>query len=146
MTSKLTLFLSLVLMALLTQSVSAQQTSQIVNGEKVSKPWADVVGRQVVVEGLAWGAFEKGLGQRVVLAQHSVYVRNIDFIKHKANGRLVRITGTLRIGRVGQSLTDAGGFSKEVEYFYLDVKQWKILDQVTSPWMKEVMPTRAIRR
>lgn len=53
-----------VVIACLIQHAPGQQTNQIIDGRKVSKPWADVVGRQVVVEGLAWGATEAGLGDR----------------------------------------------------------------------------------
>lgn len=137
----LTTLLTLVVSACLMQGAQAQWTnSKIINGQKVSKPWADVVGRKVIVEGLAWGALEKGLGQHVVLANHSVYVRNIDYLKHKAHGRLVRVIGTLRIGSVSKAPPGTAGFAKDIEYFYLDVDEWEIVDQVSSPWMEEVMP------
>lgn len=135
-------FLPIVVIACLIQHAPAQQTNQIIDGRKVSKPWADIVGREVVVEGLAWGATEAGLGNRVVLAHDTVYLRSIDLLNSRANGRLVRVTGTLRIGRVAQARPGAAGFSQAFEYFYIDVDKCEIVEQVSSPWMEEVLSSQ----
>lgn len=121
---------------------SKQFTNQIIDGRKVTKPWAELVGREVVVEGLAWGATEKGMGQRVVLDEAVVYARNIDYLKHKAHGRLVRVSGTLRRGQVTKASPGAGGFGAEFDYFYIDVTRWEIIEEVSKPWMEEIMPTK----
>ena len=134
-----TYFISIVVIACLTHDGTTQQTNQIINGRKVAKPWADIVGREVVVEGLAWGAREKGLGQRVVLANHAVYLRNIDLLKNKANGRLVRVIGTLQLGRVGKAQSGSAGFAQEFEYYYINVDKLELVEQVSSPWMEEVL-------
>jgi hypothetical protein len=117
----------------------AQHTHQVVDGVKVSKPWGDVVGRRVVVEGLAWGAAEKGLGQRVILAEGQVYVENVDYLRHKANGRLVRITGTLRKERMKAAAPDAQGYGANFDYFVIETDEWRLVDQVTNPWMQEII-------
>jgi hypothetical protein len=47
-------------------------------------------------EGIAWGEGEKGLGQRVILDGGHIFIDKIAFSDCKANGKLVRVTATLR--------------------------------------------------
>jgi hypothetical protein len=134
-------------MVLMSASIATgQETRTLIDGAVVRKPWDDVVGRRVVVEGLAWGAMEKGLGPRIVMDADRVYVRKVDLVKHKANGKLVRITGTLRkehMKGVADTFPPAQGYAKDFDYYVIDVEDWRIIDQAAAPWMQEVVAPRS---
>ena len=115
------------------------RTQQVVGSQKISKPWNDIVGSQVVAEGLGWGAFNKGLGQHLILDGAKVYVRNIDFLKDRLNGTLIRVVGTLRKGRVSKVPSGDPGYTKDFDYFYIDIDHYESIDRVTSPWLREVV-------
>jgi hypothetical protein len=116
-------------------------THQVIDGEKIREPWREVVGKQVTVDGLAWGAHEKGLGPRVILDRSAVYVENVDYLKAKVNGKLVRITGTLRFRQIDPAPQAAQSFGpKSVTYYAIEVESMFLIDQVETPWMQEVNP------
>jgi hypothetical protein len=117
-----------------------QKTHQVAEGRKISKPWNDVVGRMVVVEGLAWGSREKGLGQRVILDGSIVYVSNLDFAKQDLEGRLVRVRGTLQKKLMRAAPKGTQGYGEDFEYFTIAADQSERIDKATAPWMQEVLP------
>lgn len=124
--------------ALLGAAPDSQQVFQIIDGKKVFKPWDEVVGRVVTVEGLAWGVHEKGLGERVILDGTTVYVSGFNFNNHDAKGRPVRVQGTLRKKLMRAAPRSAQGYGSDFEYFEIDVEKWSIIDRVKTPWMQEV--------
>ena len=75
-------------------------------GGKRTIAWNDMIDRIVDVDGLAWGAFHKGLGSHLVLPHGKVYLSNTDLLKSDLNGRLVRVTGILRKSHVSAAPTD----------------------------------------
>lgn len=123
-------------------SMRAQETLQIVDGKKISKSWKDVVGRVVMIEGLAWGVHEKGLGQRVILDGSSVYVSHVDFGKQDVEGRLVRVRGTLRKKLMRAAPKGTQGYGDDFEYFSIEAQELVKIDRVTWPWMQEAPPTK----
>src|SRR5438045_1685479 len=79
-----------------TSSVAFGQWSSIANpdGEKKTVSWDEFIGQVVSVDGLGWGAFEKGQGEHLILPQSErIYLRDN---KREMEGRLVRVTGVLR--------------------------------------------------
>lgn len=110
-------------------------------GTKRTIAWNDMVDRVVDVDGLAWGALEKGLGSHLVLANSQngkVYLRGADLLEADLNGRLVRVSGVLRKTRVEAAPKFAQGYSKPFEYFYLDVVQISPIDRLE---LDQLLPT-----
>src|SRR4051812_17926617 len=65
-----------------------------VNGRKATPmPWENVIGQQVVAEGLAWSSANKAFGEYVILDRAIVYVPDSGFLQAKADGRAVRVRG-----------------------------------------------------
>jgi hypothetical protein len=100
---------------------SSPHSTFIERGEKRTIAWNDMVGRIVDVDGLAWGAFDKGLGSHLVLPHGKVYLKNPDFLNSDQNGNLVRVTGVLRKSRIDAAPKGAQGYSQPFEYYTLDV-------------------------
>jgi hypothetical protein len=112
-------------------------TNQMVNGQKVNKPWSALVDRPVVVEGLAWGAYAKGLGSHVQLSDAQIYLRNLELLKHDVNGRLIRVEGILRREHVEAVSTFSQGSGKAYDYFYIEVQKWQPIERVEHPWLRD---------
>ena len=99
---------------------SFAQTSTFVEGNvKRTIAWDDLVGSIVEVDGLAWGAFEKGLGPRLVLPHGKVYLRNFN-LDNESNGRLLRVAGILRKATVEPARPGEQGYGTRFEYFYIE--------------------------
>ena len=111
----------------------------IERGQKRSVAWNDMVDRVVNVEGLAWGAFEKGLGSHLVLPHGKVYIKGVDLHKTDLNGRLVHVTGVLKKSRIEAAPVGAQGYSKPFEYFYLDVID---ISQTEKIGIDQLLPTK----
>lgn len=111
-------------------NANSQTSTYIEGGRKHTVAWDDMMGSIVEVDGLAWGAFDKGLGPHVVMANHKIYLENIDLIEADLNGRLVRITGVLRKSRVDPAPRGAQGYSQPFEYYYLDTVAVNNIDKV----------------
>ncbi len=90
----------------------------------------NAVGREVIVEGLAWGYMNKGLSNWVMTGQgQRLYISGIDF--EQLNGRLVRLTGTLRKKRMEAAPPGAQGYGRAFEYFTIEVTSAEVIDQVS---------------
>lgn len=100
---------------------SSPHSTFIEHGERRTIAWNDMVGRIVDVDGLAWGAFDKGLGSHLVLPHGKVYLKNPDFLNSDQNGHLVRVTGVLTKSRVDAAPKGAQGYSEPFEYYTLDI-------------------------
>ena len=109
------------------------------SGEKRSIDWNDMQGRLVDVDGLAWGAFDKGLGYHLVLPNGKVYLKDTDLLSSKQNGRLVRVTGVLRKFRVNAAPKDAQGYSQTFEYYALDVVEMTRIEKLE---LDQLLPTK----
>jgi hypothetical protein len=75
----------------------------------------------------------------VILADDpAIYVKNVNYLKHKAEGKPVQIVGILRKERVTKAPEGAQGYGSSFDYYQIDAEQWSILEKVTYPWMREV--------
>jgi hypothetical protein len=108
-----------------------------------SRPWRDVVGRHVAVEGIAWGSFEKGWGEYVILDGGRVYVANADFGERGAYGKLVRVRGVLSISRIPAAPRGTTGTSESFELYRIDPAKWEQIDRVRWPWLEVVEQTQS---
>jgi hypothetical protein len=102
-------------------------------GSRRVRAWSDVVGERVVAEGLAWGVREKGLGQRVVLDHGHVYIDGDEL----PNGKLVRVTGTLKRGEEEAAPPGAQGYGEGFSYFYIKAEKIEQVDVVRAPTLIE---------
>ena len=93
------------------------------------RAWSEVVGERVVAEGLAWGVGEKGLGQRVVLDYGHVYVDGGKL----PEGKLVRVTGTLKRGEIEAAPPGSQGYGEGFTYFYIQADAIEQVDVVRQP-------------
>jgi hypothetical protein len=84
----------------------------------------------VTVEGIAW-ADGKGLGARVILDETSVYMQIQE--KGPKLGKLVSVTGILKLEKVLATKKTSQGFKDEFVYYTLANPNWKYIDEVTSP-------------
>lgn len=105
-----------------TIKIDADPNSTFVErGQKRTIAWNDMIGSVVDVDGLAWGAIEKGLGSHLVLPRGKIYLKNTDLLDSDLNGRLVRATGILRKSNVDAAPKGVQGYSQPFVYYYLDV-------------------------
>ncbi len=95
-------------------------------------PWKSVLGRQVTVQGIAWGD-SKGLGDRVILDGTSTYVDIKPALKNR--GQLVEVTGTLAKRRVPGAPIGSQGFSQDTEYYVLEDATAKSIEAVSDPYV-----------
>ena len=108
-------------------------------GQKRTIAWNDMTGSVVDVDGLAWGAFEKGLGSHLVLPRGKVYLKNTDLLNSDLNGRLVRATGILMKSSVDAAPKGAQGYSQPFEYYYLDVVD---ISGIAKLELDQLLPTK----
>lgn len=113
------------------------------NGQKQTIGWDQMVGQIVTVDGLAWGANEKGLGPYLVLPNGRVYVHDVDLVNHDLNGRLLRVSGFLRRSRAPSAVSPQGlpaqGYSTPFNYYYIDAFSAERIDKVT---YDQLLPSR----
>jgi hypothetical protein len=121
---------------------SLQAAKEITGADHILKP---LVGSQVIVEGLAWGEFDKGLGERITLpyGEH-IYLVDLDFKKKDLNGRLVRVSGKLTIQKmkgVGTPEENGGlpiqGYTADFDYYQIDVSDCVVIEKVTLGYPKK---------
>ena len=108
----------------------------IERGEKKWIAYDAMVGQVVDVDGLAWGAFDKGLGAHLILPRGKVYLKDMPL---EQNGRLVRVTGILRKSSVGVAPKGAQGYSQPFDYFSLDIIQMSRIEKVE---LDQLLPTK----
>jgi len=96
-------------------------------------PWKPYTNQKILAEGLAWGAMEKGLGQRLIVDDGHIYLDKPDFVKHQINGKLIRVSGTLRLRQQGAAPPGAQGYARPFTYYSLEVDAWEIIDAVRDP-------------
>lgn len=103
-----------------------------------SAQWDDISGHRVAVEGVAWGSSDKGLGQHVFLHEGIVYVDGDDVSKLDADGKIVRVVGTLRIEHVKKSPPTVQGYAADFDAFIIKPDSVKVLDRLNWPWMEDL--------
>jgi len=100
--------------------------------------WDDRLGSIVEVEGLAWGAMEKGLGDHILMPHNKVYLKNLDLLKTDLNGKLIRVAGVLRKSRVNPAEKFSQGYTRAFEYYWIETISFKQIEKVTE-W--QLLPT-----
>ncbi len=120
-----------ILLFLLPQASSFAQTSTYVDsGGKQTVSWNDMVGKIVTVDGLAWGALAKGLGQHLVLPASRVYVHDVDYHQHDLNGRLLRVSGFLRKARERAVPAHIQGYGTSFDYYFIESIAVEKIDKI----------------
>jgi hypothetical protein len=106
------------------------------NGRKdPPRRWSELVGKNVAVEGIAWGSFEKGWGEYVILHSAKVYVPGADFNEHRMHGKLIRVEGTLKTATARRARPGASGPSEDFSYFLIERPRITAISEVTWPWL-----------
>lgn len=107
------------------------------NGTKpMAVPWREVVGKRVEVQGIAWGVFEKGAGEYIILNKAVVYTKDAGFLKASASGRLVKASGVLTLRKVKGGGMTSSGPNSDRDIFELAEIKWEFIDNVTWPWLR----------
>ena len=107
-------------------SAGAEQSR--LGAEHIFKP---LLGKRVSVEGLAWGAGAKGLGERIVLPSGiSIYFTGSRYSKLHRNGKLVRVVGRLSVERMAPAPPGAQGYPEPFDYYALEVESVDVIDEV----------------
>lgn len=97
--------------------------------------WDDLVDKQIVVEGLAWGHDSKGIGPWIVLGNGDrLYVRGIDYGREDLNGRVIQFTGTLRKRHMSPAPYGAQGYSTHFDYYELEARSSRKIVRTDRPW------------
>ncbi len=122
--------IAILLCILCRESIFAQTSTYVEGGTKHIVSWNDWVGKVVTVDGLAWGAYDKGLGQHLILPSGRVYIQDVDYLKHDLNGRLLRVSGYLRKSRVKKAPSKAQGYSKPFDYFSIETFAVERIEQI----------------
>ena len=112
-------------------------THEIAQGSEKpdSHAWSEIVGRKVVVQGVVWGALEKGYGPYLMMNRSVVYIDSNSFPAAKLQGTIVEIEGELRLQKY-RNVTTAAGSSNDVDVYSIRPSQVKELPRVTWPWMR----------
>ena len=100
----------------------------ISEADHIIKP---LVGKRVVVDGIAWGAFAKGLGERIVLlCGVKLYLTGKDYLAGHPEGKLIRITGKLTIKtQEPVSSPYEQGYTSRFQYYSIEVESFKVIDK-----------------
>ena len=108
------------------------------NQKPDGRPWSAVLGKAVRVEGIAWGSIGKEWGECVLIDGGRVYVENADFLNRGVEGKLVAVTGTLRLVHHQAAAKGAAGSGSSVDLFQIVHPTWKQIERVEWPWMEEL--------
>lgn len=95
--------------------------------DKRTFAWQDAVGQRVTVEGIAWGSYDKGLGECVIMNDAKVFVEPGDFLKLKVHGRPVSVSGILRQER--------GNAGSPLQNYIIEDATVQPIEKVEWPWM-----------
>ena len=89
--------------------------------------WEKAVGKRVVAEGLAWGAHEKGLGERVLLDGGYLHAADVN---HWPEGKLVRVVGTLKLETYRAGPPGSQTYGVSFRYFTLEEVKFREIPRV----------------
>ena len=101
------------------------------NGERSADFRHTAIGKQVRVEGIAWGYEVKTElpKSRVIFEGGTVLVNGVDFNKPEIRGKSVRVFGSLRLETMPHP-----GFARQFpNYYCIDAKSFEIIDQIAEP-------------
>lgn len=85
-------------------------------------PWDQLLNAVVTVDGVAWDPVEKRLYPQLAMIDGRVYLHNMAVRESGQHGRLLRVTGVLRKGRMPEIRNPAlQAPSESFEFYYLDV-------------------------
>ena len=99
---------------------------------KYKIPWKEVVGRQLIAQGIAWGRSEKGLGERVILDGTTIYIAPPAVLDRQ--DRLVEVSGRLEKLHVPPAPSTSQGFGqKGLAYYAISGAKLRYIDAVSSP-------------
>ena len=90
-----------------------------------------MVGKEVVIQGVAWGEGERGLGPRIVFDGGGIYVNAVDFKKKDVNGKLVEIRGALQFKEKKPNLHPRKPIKNNVTFYYYNIEaaSIKVIDR-----------------
>lgn len=107
------------------------------NRKPDAKSWESYLGKQVQVEGLACGLFDKGVGPYLVMADGAMcYVQGLDDKPTEFDGRIVRAKGTLTKRTYEKSPPTSQGFAESFFVYALDDAKLTKLDKAEWPWLR----------
>lgn len=98
-------------------------------GVTESVKWRECVSQRVVAEGIAWGGTYKPAREYVVMDGERIFISGELLPNDKIQGRLVQVTGTLRVGEhppVPPGFQPAG-FGK---FYFIQVETMKVVDHI----------------
>jgi hypothetical protein len=118
--------------SVLSLACSASAEVAINGADHIFEP---LVGKIVIVEGLAWGKGDKGLGERLTLPYgEAIYLAGVDFWKNDLNGRSVRITGKLTVQHMKAVTGLMQGYTSDFDYYQIKVTECVPIQKVTLPY------------
>lgn len=114
-------------------SISQESIS---SADHILKP---LIGKRIQAEGIAWGAFAKGLGERVVLPSgDKLYLTGKEYLKKHPNGKLIRLVGSLSIKTMKPAPQGAQGYTQEFQYYAIEVESFELIDKVENEFPEEL--------
>lgn len=138
--NKIQIYVWFTILFLVCSAQGYSQTSTYVDDQgKHTVAWDDMVGSVVQFDGIAWGAYAKGLGAHVVMPRDKIYVKNVDLVKSDLNGRLVRITGLLKKERMQPAAKGVQGYGQAFDYFTVETVAVERIEKVR---LSQVLPSK----
>jgi len=126
-----------IIILLITISNTCFANAKISDSDHIIKP---LVGKRVKLEGIAWGAFAKGLGKHIVLSSgDKIYLSGTKYLKKYPQGKLTCIIGILSIKKVEPASQYEQGYETGFYYYSLDVESFDIINTVTNEFPTELM-------
>jgi len=101
-----------------------------------SRAWKEIVGRKVVVQGLFWGAFEKGYGPYVIMNGSVICIDSSKLPVEKLQGTPVEMKGKLVAQIQPAAARFSAGFKRPTRVFKIQPTEYRILKRVDWPWMR----------
>lgn len=128
--------LAVILVATTCYTSFASAEESISDADHILKP---LVGKRIQVEGLAWGAFAKGLGERIVLPSgDKFYLTGKNYLRKHPNGSLVRLVGRLSIKTMEPAPPGAQGYTQRFRYYSVEVESFELIDKALRTFPIEV--------
>ena len=102
-----------------------------------AKPWNDVLNSGVRAEGIAWGSFEKGFGEYLIMNGVRIYVKDISFLERNLHGKIVQVTGFLKRRTIEKADKNSAGPSTRLEFYEIVPVEINELNKVEWPYLVE---------
>jgi hypothetical protein len=121
--------------------VDSQLRSKDKQSGSLGKPWSQIVGKKVVIEGIAWEGGKEDIGGVVLLDSARMYIDNGKFSENNAIGKLVRVVGILAVHHIAKAPPDDQGYPEDTDMYYIKNPKWEIINSVKWPWLQEYSDT-----